>query len=283
MLKLPVYLYPNSYDLILDLDDNQRIHRTMYQRDLIIQKGIKNKIQLQFKNSDQKPVNINGKSFVFSMFNSNDQRLMVQKTVDILDDGATTSTRGLALLTLTESDTWGLDSTSYQFGVKMADDDGTYVPTYANTYYTMAGTLKLVHELLPALQPGLTITQFQRNLNRDPGVGQYIWDSGNMPANPAFHGNGEYHSFAYYLTNYTGWIYTQGSLDNNPPASGNPSTFANIESRYYSHYTGIDYVNFQGAWTYTRLTYIPDAPAAYPGRNDMTQYTGTLDKLLYRC
>lgn len=283
MLKLPVYLYPNSYDIILDLDDNQRIHRTMYQRDITVQKGIKNKIQLQFKNSDQKPVVINGKSFVFTMFNTVDQRAMIQKEVEVLDDGINTSTRGLALLTLTESDTWGLDSTSYQFGVKVQDDDGTYLPTYSNTYYGQAGIMKIAHDLMPALQPSQTITAFQRNLNRDPGAGQYIWDSGNLYANPSFHGNGEYHTMAYYLTNYTGWVYVQGSLDNTPAPSGNPSTFSNIDSQHFTKYTGIVYVNFQGAWTYTRLTYIPDTPIAYPGRNDMTEYTGTLDKLLYRC
>ena len=281
MLKLPVYLYPNSYDLILDLDDNQRIHNVMYQRDLKVQKGLKNKIQLQFKNSDQKPVTIQGKSFVFSMFDRLNQRLIIQKDVEVIDQG-TTSTRGLALLTLTESDTWGLDNSSYNFGVRLAEDDGTYTPAYSNTYYGIAGTLHLVHELMPALQPSVTVTQFQRSINRDPGAGQYIWDSGNIPANPSFHGHGELHTAAYYMTNYKGWVYMQGSLDNNPPPSGNPSTFANIDARHYDGFTGLDYVNFQGAWTYIRVTYIPDEPIGYPGRNDMTEYTGTFDKLLYR-
>jgi hypothetical protein len=281
MLKLPVYLYPNTYELILDLDDNQRIHRTMYQRDLKVQKGLKNKIQLQFKNSDQKAIPIAGKSFVFSMFDATNQRLMIQKTVEVLDQG-TTSTRGLALLTLNEGDTWGLDSTSYNFGIRMLEDDGTYTPAYANTYYGMNGTLHIVHELMPALQPSQEITAFQKHINRDPGNGNFIWDSDNIYANPSFHSHGEYHTMAFYLTNYSGTIYTQGSLDNNPPPSGNPSTFANIDVKTYSHFTGIDYVNFQGPYTYVRVTHIPESPISQPGRNDLTEYTGTFDKLVYR-
>lgn len=283
MLTLPVYLYPNSFDVILDLDVyDQRIHNIMYQRDLTIQKGVKNNIQLQFKNSDQKPVPISTGSFVFSMFDRSNQRLIIQKNITVLDDGVTTSTRGLALLSLMEGDTWDIDCADYQFSVSQYDpEDNTYTPAYSNTYYGMAGTLHLQHDLMPALQPSLTITSFQKFLNRDPGAQRFEFDSGNLPAHPSFHKNGEWHSMAVYMTNYTGWVYAQGSMDNTPPPSGSITTFADVVSRYYTQFTGIDYFNFQGVFSYTRLRYVPDI-GPYPGLNDQTQYTGTVDKLLYR-
>lgn len=281
MLKLPVYLYPNTFELLLDLDYNQRIHNVMYQRDLTIQKGVKNKIQLQFKNSDQKPVPVNSSTFVFTMFDRTTQRKIIEKDITILDDG-TTATRGLAVLNLLEGDTWGIDCADYQFSISMYDaDDNTYTPTYANTYYGMAGTLHLQHDLMPALQKSLTVTEFQKNLNRDPDSQRYEFDSGNLPGNPSFHHNGEYHTMAVYMTNYTGWVYAQGSMDNAPPPSGAVSTYATIDGRYYTNFTGIDYFNFQGVWSYTRLRYVPDI-GTYPGLNDQTQYTGSVDKLLYR-
>ena len=47
MLSLPIYLYPNIYPVILDLDPTVRgVNRVMYQRDLKIQKGVKNKVQI---------------------------------------------------------------------------------------------------------------------------------------------------------------------------------------------------------------------------------------------
>jgi hypothetical protein len=253
----------------------------MYQRDLTIQKGVKNKIQLQFKNSDQKPVPVSTSSFKFTMFDRTNQRKVIEKDITVLDDG-TTATRGLAVLTLLEGDTWGIDCADYQFSVQQYDStDNTYTPTYANTYYGMSGTLHLQHDLMPALQKSLTVTHFQKNLNRDPGAQRYEFDSGNLPGNPSFHHNGEYHTMAVYMNNYTGWLYAQGSMDNTPPPSGAVSTYADIESRYYTNFTGIDYFNFQGVWSYTRLRYVPDI-GAYPGLNDQTQYTGTVDKLLYR-
>jgi len=283
MLSLPVYLYPNSLDVILDLDVyNQGIYNIMYQRDLTIQKGIKNNIQLQFKNSDQKPVPISSSTFVFTMFDRTNQKAMIQKPVTVLDDGVTTSTRGLALLSILETDTWQIDCADYQFSISMFDSsDRTYTPTYANTYYGMAGTLHLEHDLMPALQPSISVTAFQKYLNRDPGAQNYNFFTGPIAANPVFHGNGEYHTMAVYMTNYTGWVYPQGTMDNTPPSPGAMTDYANLDARHYTAFTGIDYFNFQGVWSYVQLEYIPDS-GPYPGLNDQTQYTGTVDKVLYR-
>jgi hypothetical protein len=94
MLSLPVYLYPNVYDVILDLDTTvSGVNQVMYQRDLTIQKGVKNKIQIQFKNSDQKRVAISSSgTFVFSMFDAINQRLLLEKTINILDDTVVANT-----------------------------------------------------------------------------------------------------------------------------------------------------------------------------------------------
>jgi hypothetical protein len=135
MLNLPIYLYDSVLTVTLDLDATVRgVNQVMYQRDLKIQKGIKNKIRLQFKNSDQKKVSIsNTQTFVFSLFDAVNQRVLLEKSIEVLDQN-TTSTRGLALVTLTESDTLDLDRSSYQYSVKVLDSDGTYLPTYSNTY-----------------------------------------------------------------------------------------------------------------------------------------------------
>ena len=141
MQNLPIYLYSNTLDVILDLDATvKESNQVMYQRDLKIQKGIKNQVRVQFKNSDQKRVSISdSQTFVFSMFDTTNQRLVLEKQLQVLETN--TSTRGLALLTLNESDTVDLTRTSYQYSVKLRDTDGTFTPTYVNTYYGMAGTL----------------------------------------------------------------------------------------------------------------------------------------------
>ena len=80
MQKLPVYLYTNRYSVILDLDNNRGVNNVMYQRNLIFQKGLKNKVQIQFKNSDQKPVDISTGTFYFKMFTDDSWHDILQLT-----------------------------------------------------------------------------------------------------------------------------------------------------------------------------------------------------------
>jgi hypothetical protein len=248
----------------------------MYQRDLKIQKGIKNQVQVQFKNSDQKKVRIyNTQTFVFSMFDAINQRLIVEKGLDILDLG-TTSTRGLALLTLNESDTLDLDRSSYQYSVKLLGSDGSYAPAYSNTYYGMAGTLHLSNDVNPVLKDSVSVTTFNPVWN--DGISLYENFSGNLYADPAFNGNSALHTVAIYMTAYKGTVYVEATLDNTPGSSGNYSVVSTLT---YNGYTGIGYANFNGVYSYIRIKHVPTrGPTDADNRN--TAFSGTVDKILYR-
>jgi hypothetical protein len=277
MQNLPIYLYDNTLDVILDLDITTRgINQVMYQRDLKIQKGIKNKVHVQFKNSDQKRITVDSSgTYVFSMFDVSSQRLLVEKSLEILDQG-TTSTRGLALLTLDESDTLDLDKSSYQFSVKMQDTDGTYLPTYANTYYGVSGTLHLLQDTYPILQPSQEIVSFLSSFNSNTSL--YEHKSGNIYAYPEYNGNTALHTAAVYMTGFKGTVYIQGSLSNAPVGNEHYST---LSTKTYTGFTGIDYTNFNGVFTYIRIMYIP-ATAPAESTNDNPNFFGSVDKALYR-
>jgi hypothetical protein len=252
------------------------VNQVMYQRDLKIQKGIKNQVRIQFKNSDQKKLRIyNTQTFVFSMFDAVNQRLIIEKNLSIIDAG-TTSTKGLALLTLTESDTLDLTRTSYQYAIKLQDTDGTYLPAYSNTYYGMAGTLHLSQDIYPVLQDSKEITNFTKTYNDQ--IFKYEHKSGNVYANPEFNGNTALHTVACYMTNYKGTVQIQVTLDNTPGVNSNYST---VEERTYNGFTGIDYVNFNGVYSFVRIKHIPAQGPTDPD-NDNPAYYGSFDKALYR-
>ena len=276
MQNLPVYLCPNKLDVTLDLDATVRgVNQVMYQRDLKIQKGIKNQVRVQFKNSDQKRVQIyTTQTFVFSLFDAINRRLLLEKELEVLD--VSTSTRGQALLTLTESDTLDLDRSSYQYTVKLQDVDGTYLPAYANTYYGMAGTLHLSNEVYPVLQDSIEVKNFVKSYNDD--ISLYEHKSGNVYASPEYNGNTALHTVAFYLTNYRGTVYVQGTLDNTPDSSGNYYTIA---TKTYNGTSGIDYLNFNGVYSYIRIIHVPAKGPTDPD-NDNPAYFGSFDKFLYR-
>jgi len=281
MQKCPVYLYTNSIEVILDLDQNTRIHNVMYQHDLKIQKGLKNKVQIQFKNSDQKRIDVTTSTFVFSMFDTINQRQLIKKDITVLDQG-TTSTRGLGLLELNESDTLDLDVGKYQFTVASLDSDGSYEPTYSNTYYGVSGSIELRHDSFPILQPsqqaqgdGALVNEFQIQINHETQLYEYY--SGNLYANPAFNGNSALHTMAFYLTGYKGRVLIEGTQENSPGFFAN---YAVLSDTTYTGFTGIDYKNFYGVWSFVRVRYIPTANPLNDNRDK--SYRGTFDKVLYR-
>jgi hypothetical protein len=279
-MKLPVYLYPNVYEVILDLDNNNRINQVMYQRKITLQKGVKNTVQLQFKNSDQKLLNVSSSTFVFVLFDSTDQRNLIQKSVTILDNGSTLALRGLGQVVFTESDLNECESTYYKIGIKALDTDGSYAPAYANTYYEVAGTAEVKHDLYPTLVPSQEINrnQFDVYYNADISFRRYEYYSGNLDAAPQFKSNTALHTAAVYMTNYKGQVLIEGTLENDPATFGN---YATISSHSYNGFSGIDYTNFNGIFSKVRIRYIPEKNPVSQQNNDIG-YAGTVDRVLYR-
>ena len=181
-------------------------------------------------------------------------------------------------MVFTESDLNACESTYYKFGVKQLDDTGSYVPAYANTYYEMAGTLEVRHDLFPTLVPSQETTAFTTYYNADIGFQQHEYYTGNFDAHPEFKSNNALHTVAVYMTNYKGDILIEGSLDPDPTVFGD---YATIQTRTYDDVTGIRYYNFNGIFSNIRVRYIPEKNP-FDNQNDDPAYRGTVDKVMYR-
>lgn len=277
-MKIPIYLYPNLFEVTVDLDNNNRINQVMYQRDLKLQKGLKNKIQIQFKNSDQKLLNISTGSFVFVLFDTVNQRTLVEKDITILDDGVTKSLRGLGEVVFTESELDACESVQYKFGIKVLDSDGSYTPAYANTYYGVSSTIEVRHDIYPVLQPSQEVTKFSMYYNANQEAERYEYYTGNLNAHPEFSSNVALHTAAVYMNNYKGQVILEATLENDPVTFGNYAVIGNFS---YTGFSGIDYYNFNGVFSRVRIRYIPDKNPISQLNND-TSYAGTVDKVLYR-
>lgn len=277
MQVLPVYLYQNILRVTLDLDPTvQGVNQVMYQRTLKIQKGLKNKVRVQFKNSDQRSVPITSSTFVFSMIDPTSQKLVVEKQLEILDQG-TTSTRGLAQLTLSESDTVDLDRQSYTFSIKMIDDDGTYLPTYSNTYYDVSGVINLLNDVDPVCKPSVSIDSFLISYNDTTNL--YEYKSRAIYAHPEFNSNSGLHTAAMYMSNFKGTVQILATLNNNPD---DLAYYAPIQTKTYNGFDGVDYVNFNGIFSYVMFIVVPEQGPGDLNNRDNQEYRGTLDKILYR-
>lgn len=278
MQIIPIYLYHNTLVVTLDLDPTVLgVNRVMYQRDLNVQKGLRNSVRIQFKNSDQKRISINGTdTFVFSMFDPVSQRLVLEKTLSILDQG-TTSTRGLALLTLNENETLDLEKTSYKYSVKKLESDLSYTPAYSNTYYGVNGTINLLNDVYPVLQPSKEVSNFLISYNDTTNL--YEYKSRAIYADPQFQSNSALHTAAIYMTSFRGTVTVLGTLNNNPD---DLAYYAVVSSKTYNGFTGIDYINFNGIFSYVSFLYVPAKGPGDLNNKDNQNYRGILDKILYR-
>jgi len=342
----------------------------MYQRELKFQKGVKNKVQLQLKNADQKPVRIkaqstttglvssatftitvastsgisvgmfpsvisdsevfqsgtyvseignnsvtvsNGnpaynptidqflspilkdistgtqvvfkKNFVFSMYDSINNNLLITKAVEVTDDGISTSTKGLALLTLTENDLRDIDISHYNFGITETDHDGANLPTYSNVYYTVNGQARVTADLFPTPKPTQEITNWQKYYNSSEL--KYNFYTGNLRSYPEFN---QITTVALNLNGFKGQILVQGTLENNPGTFANYTTLSTLT--YTVATTATVYSNADGLWSDVRVKWIPDSDGVtnyysphMPGNpTPGVEYfpNGKVDKIQYR-
>jgi hypothetical protein len=140
----------------------------------------------------------------------------------------------------------------------------------------MAGTLYLNNDTVPVLQPSQEVSAFQKSYNAQT----QLWEhkSRAIQAHPEFNGNTALHTVAVYLTNYRGTISFQATLNNTPAYL---DKFATLETRTYNGFTGIDYVNFNGVYSYVQVMHVPNV-APGESQNDNPNFFGSVDKFLYR-
>lgn len=274
MLKLPIYIYETGYTLFSDLDGAVKQGYTpMYQKDIQVVKGVTNTIKFTVKNQDQKPLDISGETFTFNLINKETGAVYLQKPCTTVDDGSTVATKGVATLTLTESDTADLVSKFYKFSVSRTIGGTGNHATYANTYYEVAGTMEIVDQVYASFTNSVELpnTDFVRPLTSNfyaPNgqITEYI--SSLYDAQPEYKRNGALHTITHYSSNYTGTLTVQATLDSQVSAD---TSWVNLTTINLTSNDTIGYTNISGVYNYLRLKHLPD-----------NSNTGTIDKVLVR-
>ena len=101
----------------------------VYDRRLTLHRGVDNPITFTFKNEDQKAQDITSKTYELNVIDTESKKAVLTKTLTILDDGSTVSTKGDASCTITEGDLIGLDAKFYNFAVRDVASDNSRTVT----------------------------------------------------------------------------------------------------------------------------------------------------------
>ena len=239
----------------------------VYDRRLTLHRGVSNPITFTFKNEDQKAQDITSKTYEFNMIDSESKKAVITKTLTILDDGSTVSTKGDASCTITEGDLLPLDAKFYNFSVREVKSDNSREITYADTGYAAAGTVEILDGAYPEFVPSTNVSTFTSG-------GPLAFVSGNIDARPGINNNKALHTIAVYTQNFSGTLRVQGTMS----ASPSDSDFFDITmdgeasaSNSFTDSTTVTNFNFTGVYHSIRFAWGND-----------TDNTGVIDKILYR-
>lgn len=249
-----VYLYPNRLDIFTNLDSwLQERYRQVYQRNLKIYRGVDNRVEFRVKSSDQKPVNITNRTFVFNLISRESQELLIKKDCSLID-----ATTGKIFLSLLDRELLDIEAGLYQYSIhyevrNYVDDYYTVSerrPVYVDAQYGASQTIEILPDISgePVVSQEVKEVKFYTDFT--PAGDFFI--SGRFDARAAFNTPTSIHTFQLFMTNYTGRVSIQGSLDN----GGDPQKWVDIQTFDYVN-SNMQYVNLIGKYNWFRIKYQP--------------------------
>ena len=232
----------------------------VYDRRLTLHRGVSNPLTFTFKNEDQKAQDIVGKEYEFNRIDTQSKKSVLTKTLTVLDDGSTVSTKGDASCTILEGDLLDLDAKFYNFSVREVKSDGSREVTYADTGYAAAGTVELLDGGYPQFVPSTSVSAFTLSDN--------VFTSSAVDGKPGINNNQALHTIAIYPNNFSGKVKVQGTMVSSTITDNDYFT---ITTTNLTSASSVTTLNFTGVFQNVRFV-----------AERTTGTTGRIDKILYR-
>jgi hypothetical protein len=260
----------------------------VYAKQLTINKGVDNVLLFEFINQQEKPVNITDNTFVFRVVNTEGDRVLLEKSMVILN-----APTGRVKVTLTSPELLEVLAQPANYSIQRTQPGGLTEAVFTNAQAGARAPVNIVDSVLPQYVPSAPLTIPTTKLSAQVSYDGTAWSQN--PSNPYWAGNpngGNYlNGFTnteYYssfiepanavttvqmtLDGYTGTIKAQA-------AENYQSIFYNVtESTTYLNKTGTIYMNIVGWYPLLRICFnnsifaVPDQPSfpavAYATTND---------------
>lgn len=145
MQKISSYLYPNRIFVVADLASHITEWNIVYQRTLKIYKGLDNVIEFDFKNAQQRRIDISAYDIKCIVMEQNNIEIYTADVVPVL------SKTGIASAVIPKNI---LESVAPQFlkyalYIEVNDSSLTRIPVYADTQFGVTGQMELIGGIFP--------------------------------------------------------------------------------------------------------------------------------------
>lgn len=267
MQKITSYLYPNRIQLTTDLAVHPTEWRIVYQRKFKIYKGLDNELLLDFKNAEQKRINVSNKTIKCVVMDQLDQEIYTATAVH-------SATPGLATVTIPATAVTYLAPQFLKYTIYVDNGNGTRSPVYGDTQFGVTGTIDLLGHAVPSALPPIIIDTFHYmvNDNVEPFVYTYFSEAAEINQ-PNDRSSVQSVNLEFFFENFAGTIdvqFTEDVVISTATTWRTVETFSITTSTTSTTktYTGEDYSN---NLVWARVKYQLD-----------TGNTGTIDRILVR-
>ena len=235
MTVITGYLYKQRHTAVItDTGVNNQMSM-FYTPNIKIYRGLDNRFRIEFKNRDQKRVNMSDKTANIVILDKQNGVAYVERALTVID-----AVRGIMEANITESDLLNLDAKMYHYALKVTDGEDNTNPAYADDNYGANGVLEIAEGAYPTFKPSTTESFGSGNTGSVITVAPYI------NRNTALHT-----AQVYFDSAFTGTLQIQGSI--NPSNSVQDADFTTISTINYTSQTDNAYVNFTGVYSAVRF------------------------------
>jgi hypothetical protein len=143
-----IYQYIPRQLVVIDTGSSPRRYENVYAKTLKLHKGSDNRLQFQFLNQEQKPVDITGKEITIRIISYDNSKILLQKSLV-----NTLSLTGIAELRLNADNLSDINTQKCYYSLELPDELGLNVPGLMDKNGTGRGDIDIVNSIYPARIP----------------------------------------------------------------------------------------------------------------------------------
>lgn len=242
MYSTSVYYYIPRQTVVLNIGNSVRRYKTVYAKNLKLHRGVDNRLQFQFINQEQKPVDITDKDITIRILNHEGNKVLLQRLLV-----PTLTLNGLTELWLDSTDLDEIEPQMAYYTLEIPVDQFD-LPVFVDGDAGARGKLQIVDSVLPSFVPSQIVGVLF------PSTTEPYFSEVAVPTSSSS-------TFAVTYTGYTGTVQVQGSTTR--------TDWYDIDSAYtYTDETSTATFNVDGFHPYIKLKFVSSA--------------GTVDSILLR-
>lgn len=201
MYSTTVYDFTPRQQVVVYSGNSSRRYKLVYAKNLQLNKGVDNKLQFQFLDQQQKPVDITDKEISFRLINYDGTSVLLKKALT-----PTFALTGLANLIITAAELINIDTQYCSYSLEIPDGE-LNVAVFVDSAAGARGKVQVVDSVLPSHIPSQNITIPSHAPVSNIGV-TYYSSIMNTQGNSVV-------TFQSHIANYSGTLQIQGSTTPN--------------------------------------------------------------------